>query len=239
MNLAIDIGNSGKKLAVFDGEKKIIVFRDRNSSEEELRNNLSSYKIKKVIISSVKEIPESVNNLCREFTRVHILSSQSKLPFTNSYETPGTLGPDRMAAVAGACRLFPSANCLLIDAGTAITYEFISGNEYLGGNISPGLKMRFSALNRFTGKLPLVEPVEHYSFPGKNTPDAISAGVISGMIYEINEYIRTFEKKYAGAKVVMTGGDGDFLKKKLNERLLYQPDLVVEGLNYILEYNAK
>jgi type III pantothenate kinase len=128
---------------------------------------------------------------------------------------------------------------MVIDAGSAITFDFLSGNEYKGGNISPGINMRFRALNQFTDKLPLLSPSENYSFPGLNTTDAIKAGVISGVVYEINEYIRTFEKKHVDNKIVLTGGDAGYLKDKIHSGIIYQPDIVTDGLNYILEYNAK
>ena len=109
----------------------------------------------------------------------------------------------------------------------------------MGGNISPGINMRFRALNHFTDQLPLVSLSESYSFPGKNTADAIIAGVISGVSYEINEYIRTFEKKHTEFKVILTGGDSGYLKEKIDYQVTYMPDIVIDGLNYILEYNAK
>ncbi|MCX6328750.1 MAG: type III pantothenate kinase, partial [Bacteroidia bacterium] len=106
-------------------------------------------------------------------------------------------------------------------------------------NISPGLSMRFRALHRFTGKLPLASTTEKYSSPGKNTLESITAGVINGLIYEINEYIRTFEKKCTNFKVILTGGDSGYLKEKIDYKVTYLPDIVIDGLNYILEYNAK
>jgi type III pantothenate kinase len=98
--------------------------------------------------------------------------------------------------------------------------------------------MRFKALNSFTGKLPLVSPEDNYSFPGRNSIDAIRAGVITGIIYEINEYIRTFVEKNTDFKIILTGGDSSYLKNKINHRITYKPDIVIDGLNYILEYNA-
>ena len=240
MNLVVDIGNSSTKVALFSGKEKIKVIRSGNESYGDLKNNLSAYKIEKAIISSVREIPEDIKDLISAgIPFVHIVSHQTKLPFKNLYETPESLGTDRIAAAAGAFSIFPAANMLVIDAGTAVTYEFLSANAYKGGNISPGLSMRFEALHRFTGKLPLVTPSEKYSFPALNTTDAIAAGVITGMIYEINEYIRTFEKNHTDAMIIITGGDGEFFKDKLYKQLIYMPDLVMEGLNFILEYNAK
>jgi len=239
MNLIIDIGNSSTKFAIFDGKKKVTAFHTRGISCEKVEKNLAPYKITKAIISSVRNTPEFVFDLLTvNIPFVHILTSLSKLPFSIEYETPDTLGTDRIAAVAGAYELFGASNVLIIDAGTAITYDFLAGSKYKGGNISPGLNLRFRALHRFTGKLPLVPLKESYTFPGKNTEDAIAAGVISGVIYEINEYIRTFEKDHSDIRIVLTGGESSFLKDKIGYRAMYLPDIVLDGLNFILEYNA-
>jgi type III pantothenate kinase len=240
MNLIVDIGNTSTKLAVFEGINKLSQSRVSELSCEELEEELTRYKIDKVIISSVKKLPKIISELfLTNISYVHILSEQSLLPFKIEYKTPETLGPDRIAAVAGAYNLFPGANILIIDAGTALTFEFLFGGSYIGGTISPGLRMRFKALNKFTAKLPLVSPSASFTFPGQNTTDAITGGVITGMTYEINEYIRTFEKKHTDFKVILTGGDSKFLKDKLNHQVTYMPDIVIDGLNYILEYNAK
>jgi type III pantothenate kinase len=240
MNLVFDIGNTSTKLAVFDGREKITTFRFEEFSCEKLEKKLLPYKIDKAIISSVREIPDFITDLLTvNIPFVHILTNKSKLPFTIEYETPESLGTDRIAAVAGAYSIFPGANVLIIDAGTAITFDFLTGTRYTGGNISPGIEIRFKALNLFTGKLPLVSQNEDFSFPGKNTTDAIIAGVIIGVTYEINEYIRTFEKELKDLKVIMTGGDSSFLKDRISYTHSFMPDIVIEGLNYILEHNAK
>jgi type III pantothenate kinase len=240
MNLIVDIGNTSTKLAVFEGINKLSQSRISELSCEELEEELTRYKIDKVIISSVKKLPLIISELfLTNISYVHFLSYKSLLPFKIEYNTPESLGPDRIAAVAGAYNLFPETEVLIIDAGTALTFEFLSFGSYRGGTISPGLRMRFKALNKFTARLPLVSPSASFTFPGQNTNDAISGGVITGMTYEINEYIRTFENKQTNFKVILTGGDSEFLKDKLNHHIAYMPDIVIDGLNYILEYNAK
>jgi type III pantothenate kinase len=99
--------------------------------------------------------------------------------------------------------------------------------------------MRFKALNKYTDRLPLVSPTRNFTFPGRNTNDAIMAGVITGVTYEINEYIRTFENKHSDFYIILTGGDSEYLKDKIDYQVTYMPDIVIDGLNYILEYNAK
>ena len=240
MNLIFDIGNSGTKMAIFDGHEKVTSFRTREFSCEKIASKLTKYPADKAIICTVRHLPEFIRDLLTvNIPFVHTLTSESKLPFRIEYETPDTLGPDRIAAAAGAYALFPGKKILIIDAGSAITVDFLSGKAFKGGNISPGINMRFRALHRFTGKLPMVHPAEKYSSPGRNTIEAITAGVLNGVIYEINEYIRTFEKKHIGLEVILTGGDGEFIQSKLDHKVTYMPDIVIYGLNYILEYNAK
>jgi type III pantothenate kinase len=239
MNLIVDIGNTSTKLALYKEREMISVSRINELSCEELEKKLSGLKIKRAIISSVKKLPPFITDLFfPNIPFVHFLSYKSKLPFKIEYDTPQTLGTDRLASVAGAFKLFPGSEILIIDAGSAITFDFLSSGIFKGGNISPGISMRFKALNRFTGKLPLVSLTDNYTFPGRNTSDAITAGVITGVTYEINEYIRTFEKKHSDFKIVLTGGDSGYLKNKIDYQFTYIPDLVTDGLNYILEYNA-
>jgi type III pantothenate kinase len=242
MNLIIDIGNTNTKIAVYENDRKLFSFRTKHVSVEKMEKICSLYehKIDKAIISSVRDTPEFIIDLAtRNIPYVHVLSHRSKLPFKIEYETPETLGPDRIAAVMGAYFLYPGKKILIIDAGSAVTYDYLSGKTYKGGNISPGLSMRFKALHKFTEKLPLISRIEKIISPGRNTTDAIVAGVINGLVFEINEYIRTFEKKYVDFKVILTGGDSGYLKEKINYRITYLPDIVIDGLNYILEYNAK
>lgn len=239
MNLIFDIGNSSTKVAVFDSYKKLISLRTRLFNSEKIEKTFAPYKIDKAIISSTRVIPDFIFDLMTvNIPIVHIVSYKSKLPFRNEYETPETLGTDRIAAVAGAHLLFPGQEVLIIDAGSAVTYDYLSGNSFKGGNISPGLAMRFKALHKFTGKLPLVSTTDKYSATGKSSIGAITAGVINGLIYEINEYIRTFKNGNPSSKVILTGGDSGYLKGKIAYDVDFIPELVIDGLNYILEYNA-
>jgi type III pantothenate kinase len=240
MNVIYDIGNTANKLAVYDGDKKILSFRTKDLTCDQIREKAAPFRLDKMIICSVRELPEFLYDLMSvDIPFVHILTNKSKLPFRSEYKSPETLGPDRLAGVAGAFLHFPGEEILIIDAGTAITYDLLSGNTYKGGTISPGLTLRFRALHKFTAKLPLETVSEEYTLPGKNTSDAIRGGVITGVIYEINEYIRTFKKEHKKLKVIITGGDSQFLKEKIRYRTISMPDLVMDGLNYILEYNAK
>jgi type III pantothenate kinase len=242
MNLIFDIGNTSTKMAVFEGRKKLTSLRTRAFHCNQLEKIFEPYLkyIDSAIISTVRDTPEFIIDLATYgIPNVHILTCKSRLPFKNEYETPETLGTDRLASVAGACLFFPGKSVLIIDAGSAITYDFISGKTFRGGNISPGISMRFKALHKFTEKLPLASTTEKFAPLGKNTIEAITAGVLNGVLFEINEYIRTFKKKHPGIKVVITGGDSGYLKNRINHKITYMPDLVLDGLNYILGYNAR
>ena len=239
MNLILDIGNSRTKLAVFDGKTKVSSARIDNLDCESFEKTISNLVFDKIIISSVRIVPHFVTDiLSSQGVFIHILSYKSKLPFEIQYKTPDTLGTDRIAALAGAFNLFPNENILIIDAGTAITYDFLIKGIYKGGNISPGINIRLKALHNFTDKLPLVSIDEDFNSPGQTTHDAILSGVINGTIYEINEYIRTFKKEYINNKIILTGGNSEYINTKLNEQIICIPDLVNEGLNFILEYNV-
>ncbi len=240
MNLIYDIGNTSNKLAVYDKGEKVFSSRSKGFNCDDICKIISHYKIEKGIICSVKLLPDFIYDLISiNIPKTHILTHNTKLPFKNEYSTPETLGSDRIAAVAGAYFMYPGRNVLVIDAGTAVTYDYLSGKVYKGGNIAPGLSMRFKALHKFTSKLPLCSTIERFDSPGKNTIQAITAGVINGLIYEINEYIRSFQENNIDSMVVLTGGDSEYLKERISYKVNFQPDLLFTGLNHILEYNEK
>ena len=198
-------------------------------------------QLTQAILSSVKPVDEELLQfLSGNFDLFIELDHLTELPIENLYETPETLGKDRLAAAVGANELFPDQNILVIDAGTAITYDLVSEkNQFVGGNISPGLQMRFKALNHFTGKLPLVSYSDEFQSIGKNTTDAIRAGVQNGILYEIAQTIDVFNENYQNLQIVMTGGDSIFFDKKLNYSIFVHFNITLIGLNRILEHNAK
>jgi type III pantothenate kinase len=171
---------------------------------------------------------------------VIFLDENTPIPITIRYKTPATLGKDRLAAAAGANYLQPHKNILVIDAGTAITYEFIdSKGVFTGGNISPGMTTRFRALNHFTGKLPLVNETDDVPFIGDSTETAIIAGVVNGIIYEMDGYIDALKTRYEDFFVFLTGGHSFYFERRLKNHTFAESNLVLTGLNRILEYNAE
>lgn len=152
--------------------------------------------------------------------------------------TPETLGKDRLAAVIAASNIFPGSDLLVIDAGTAITYDFINKDrEYHGGSISPGINMRFKALNTFTGRLPLIDPEPFDQLIGLNTHEAILSGVMNGARYEMNGIIEDYQLKFPHLKTILTGGDAIYFDKKLKSNIFVSSNLVILGLKLILKYN--
>jgi type III pantothenate kinase len=242
MNLVIDIGNTRTKFSVFNrGEVLITVPVDEFKAEhiDVLKNEYPD--LNKVILSATKEYsPELYNALQQNFEQFIELDSNTPLPIENCYKTKDTLGKDRIAAAVGAFDLYPDANILIVDAGTAITYDLVSDkHQYLGGNISPGIEMRFKALNQFTDKLPLVEMKEYNKLYGKTTEDAIRAGVQNGVVFEVDHTIDTFKEFYIKLKVIITGGNAEFFDKKLKNSFFVHFNLIALGLNRILEYNGE
>ncbi len=242
MNLVIDIGNTRTKFSVFNkGEVLITVPVDEFLPEhiDVLQNEHPD--LKNVILSAVKDYsPKLKTSLQNKFKYFLELNEKTPIPIENCYKTPETLGKDRIAAAVGGFDLYPRTNLLIIDAGTAITYDIVNDKQqYLGGNISPGIEMRYKALHHFTGKLPLIGPEKFDKLYGTTTEDAIRAGVQHGVVFEVDKAIDTFKEFYKNLKVIITGGDADFFDKKLKNSFFVNFNLIALGLNRILEYNGE
>ena len=241
MNLCIDRGNSSIKAGIFNQNELIETFVFQNFDLNETANLFSKFSINQCILSSVVEDNEEIITELRQKARYFIeLTHNTALPVKNLYETPETLGKDRIAAVVGAAFLKPNSDILVIDAGTAITYDLInSEKEYLGGNIAPGLSMRLRAMHEFTSKLPLVEMKDDIPFLGTNTQSAILGGAFHGIIMEMNGYINSLKIKYPQLSTFLTGGSTFYFDNKLKNTIFAEKNLVLIGLNRILEYNAQ
>lgn len=242
MNLVIDIGNSRTKFSVFNrGKVLITVPVDEFKPEHIFVLKDEHPELSKVILSATKNYSEELKKaLQQNFEQFIELDSNTPLPIQNCYETKDTLGKDRIAAVVGAYDLYPKNNLLIIDAGTAITYDILNDKkQYLGGNISPGIDMRFKALNQFTDKLPLVKQQKYDKLFGTSTENAIRAGVQNGVIFEVDKTIDTFKEFYNNLKVIITGGNAEFFEKKLKNSFFVHFNLIAMGLNRILEYNGE
>ena len=242
MNLTIDIGNTLIKMAVFDGGEIVEKLLAEECDTKLLDGLLARWPaIDRAIIASTGGRTAPLARMlrvravkCLEFTPA------TPVPIRNGYDTPETLGADRLAAAVGAALVAEGRDALVVDFGTAITIDVVSGGEFLGGNITPGAAIRFKALHHFTKKLPLCSlndnPTELF---GNTSVSAIECGVVNGIVYEIEGYIRDLQRKYSDLRIIFTGGDSNFFAKRLKNTIFATYDLVAYGLNRILEYNAE
>jgi type III pantothenate kinase len=241
MNLIIDVGNTRTKVALMDDDLIVDKHVLDRLTIDILESIKSTNTIEAVIISNVNSATAiSFVEYIKSWKILFIqLSHETPLPIVNTYKTPETLGKDRLAAVVAANHLFPNSNCLIIDAGTCITYDFINENNYyLGGSISPGLEMRYKAMHQFTASLPLLNKQRLNTFVGYNTETAMHTGVEAGLAFEIQGFINKYIHKFGQIKVIMAGGDAEYLASMLKNSIFVSPDLVLIGLYKILTYNA-
>ena len=241
MNLAIDIGNTRTKIGVFSGDQLLHKEVWEKWSLREIQQLATNQKVKKVILSTVGG---RLDKIIEQFLEEHFffvpLNLNTHLPVTNAYKTPETLGKDRLAAVVGAFALYPDSNCLVIDAGTCITYDFLRHDAvYLGGNIAPGLRLRLKAMHTFTASLPELELGEVDELIGTSTEHAMRNGAQLGALMELEAFIRAFESEFGALKVILTGGDAIFFAKKMKREIFVNHNLVLTGLNKILNYNVE
>ena len=238
-NLVIDIGNSRTKFAVFNNRRLEEIFTDLTIEEAEAL--ISTHQISNSILSSVKRDTAGWEEFLKENTDFLRFSAQLKTSVHIKYLTPGTLGLDRLAAVIGAYALYPNRNCLVIDAGTCITYDAVdTEGNYYGGSISPGLKMRLQAMHTFTGGLPAVELNENFAdWQGNDTVSAMLSGVVNGTRSEVLGFIDDYSSRYSNLQVVLCGGDMNFFDTRLKSSIFAQtfktePHLVLIGLNEVI-----
>ena len=239
MNLAIDIGNTAVKWAAFDGRE---LTHSSTLTSPNLREELKKVPVDKAIVCAsgdIEKVKEQLSFLNSQFS---ILNSATPLPIQLDYKTPETLGADRVADACGAVSLHPGEPCLVIDAGTCITVDFVDAKGvYHGGAIMPGLKMNLQALHTFTAKLPLIdiEGVEKAPVLGRSTEESILAGTLGATLLALAGYVALYKEKAPGLRVLLTGGDAEKLMASGANGWEYVPHLTLIGLNEILIYNEK
>jgi len=240
MNLVVDIGNTHTKLAWFDQGEMKESLRFGRPDAVNYNEFFDRHVAEAAIVSSVgRKVPELMSHFNRNFRKVIFLDHNTPLPLHIGYRTPETLGRDRIAGCAGARYLFPQSEVLVIDLGTAVTIDFINAaGEFLGGNISPGMYSRFRALKDYTANLPLIESDSSFPRFGSDTRTAIVAGVQQGIIFELNGYMDEYAERYPGCHFILTGGDANFFVPELKRTIFVLPELVMTGLNFILEFNT-
>ena len=241
-NLVVDAGNSSIKMFLFENGKIEHCLKCVEVAEllPLLETTVPIESVGRCIVSSVSIDAEAIASVFRRFFPVTVYGVSLRLPTIIRYGTPETLGSDRVAAVVGAAVRYPNRNVLVIDSGTAITYDILTDKgEYLGGNISVGLKTRFRALHNFTGRLPLLnEDKSLDGLYGTNTTEALIIGIQNGMLYEIEGTVNEFARRFSDLLVVFTGGDSFFFENRIKFNNFAEPYLVAFGLNEILEYNG-
>ena len=241
MNLIIDIGNSLLKIALIDGCEILEQFSCNTLTDSELRDLRVRYpQVQRAIVASTAASTSDVASMLRDCgIEVLEMTSLTPVPIGNDYLTPETLGVDRLAAAVGAVEVLGHRDCLIVDFGTAITIDLVEGGVFRGGNISPGVRTRFRALHDYTSRLPECEATDEILSLGRTTRQAIEQGVMEGITHEIEGYIRAFSLKNDKLTLIFTGGDANFFVKRIKNAIFAKCDIVLCGLNRILEYNAK
>lgn len=239
MILLVDIGNTRTKIANLQNNTILETWTVEQENFLNFFLNIlpQNQKNTRVVISSVGKIKEEDLRWLEENTDLYLINHKSVLPFVNKYSTPETLGIDRMVLSAGAVLQFKQRNRLVIDAGTCITYDFIDQHDnYLGGSISPGLKLRYNSLNHYTHKLPLLEPTPIDYLIGDSTQKAIHSGVVNGLTQEIEGIINQYRALYPNLTIILTGGDTLFLAKRLKNAIFANSNFLLESLGSLYQY---
>ena len=248
MLLAIDVGNTKIKTAVFEGSN-LVERLDCYDIEltKQIEFILNKYQnISDLTVSAVGNIPKEAFIAFENRVNVHFISHETAFPFHNKYKTPHTLGIDRMVLASGAVLKYPNQNRLVIDAGTCITYDFIDeNNNYLGGAIAPGIRLRYEALHNYTAKLPLLtlelfkddtKADKFHDYIGNSTSSAIHAGILYGVQHEIEGFIAQYRSAYPKFIIILTGGDAEFLAKRLKNTIFANSNFLLESLNQTFQY---
>ena len=242
MLLAIDVGNTQIKLAVFEHHtlihKEIIAYNDWQIA---VKKNLKKFlKIENIVVASVGKLKKEDFLELNSNVKIYFITKESNFPFQNLYATPNTLGIDRMVLAAGAVLQFPNKKRLVIDAGTCITYDFIDeNNNYLGGAISPGIRLRYESLHNYTAKLPLLAKENPDNIIGNSTNQSIHSGVVNGVAMEIDGFINNSFGENDNFIIILTGGDAEFLADRLKNTIFANSNFLLESLNQTFQYNHK
>lgn len=238
ITVCFDFGNTRLKYAVFKDrcfEYEAVLPDSETATIESLVKEIQPAK---TILSSVIEHDKKIEEVLSSYTRFHLLSDKTKLPFTATVTRPETIGADRLALSAAAVEFFPGKHNLVVGLGTCITYNFIDKyRQFLGGGISPGMEMRLKSLRDYTAKLPLVKADWNFPLVGYDTRTNITSGVILGMAKEIDGIIDAYSERYTNFNVLLTGGDSPYFAQLMKNKIFADPQLIYKGLYAISEYN--
>ena len=241
MILTIDVGNTQIKSAVFEDntlvEKIVFVLSDFEISIENILKKFK--KISVLVIASVGKLEKEAFEVFENRVKIYFISREKTFPFRNNYATPHTLGIDRAVLAAGSVLQYPNQNRLIIDAGTCITYDFVdSNNVYHGGAISPGIRLRYECMHEYTAKLPLLKKQEPKNVVGNSTEESMHSGVVNGITFEIDGYIDALKSQNENFIIILTGGDANFLAKRLKNTIFANSNFLLESLYYLYQYQV-
>jgi len=237
MDLVIDIGNTAVKIGVFHDKKAVETIALSPEDETGFLNWVHRFVIYRIICSTVAEIPPYVSKFLSGYPGVVWMGNHLPLPLIIAYDSPSTLGHDRIANVCGAYSLRPGDSALVIDLGTCLKFDFVDQNGvYRGGSIAPGMRMRYRSLQSFTARLPMVEPQEEAPLIGSTTEGSILSGVQNGMMAEMEGLIARYSALENPLRVLVTGGDAGFFIKRFKSSIFAVPSLTLIGLHAILEH---
>lgn len=235
-HLTIDLGNTRAKAGLFD--RNGLVSRAENLSDRDILRLAAEIRPDRIALSSVRRGTRRLVGRLESLAPVLQLRHDTPLPFALDYETPQTLGADRLAAAAGAWALFPSETSLIIDAGTCITCDILHASRgFLGGSISPGIDMQLRALHKFTSGLPRIAASDPPELIGRSTRVCMLSGVVNGTRAGLNGLIEMHRQTFSPLRILLCGGQAIFFETTLKEAIFAVPDLVLIGLNEILKLN--
>jgi type III pantothenate kinase len=240
MKLVIDVGNTRVKAGLFEGSHCRKRLDTGHFSDEWLNGFVSGAAVNRALVSASGVLPVALTDWLSAHCSWQLLDYHTPLPFRNTYRTPETLGKDRLAAAAGALAIGMALPLLVIDAGTCITADILDrGNHFLGGSIAPGIAMRAKAMAAFTHRLPEVPLNDLIELPGRDTRESLQAGAFLGAVCELEGLIARYRTRYRKLNVVITGGDAPGLASRIKYSIFVSPDLVLEGLNLILNQHVE
>lgn len=238
ITLCFDFGNTRLKAAVFENDlfkEEVVLPNDETLTIENL---LAKYHPEKTILSSVIDHNANIEQLLASKTKFHKLSHLTKANFTIPAGKPESIGADRLALCAAAVHFYPGKNNLVIGMGSCITYNFINQyHQFIGGSISPGMEMRFKAMQVFTAKLPLVQAGWNFPLIGYDTKTNLQSGVIAGISFEMAGFIDSYAARYNNFNVVLTGGDTAYFAGQLKKKIFADCNFLFKGLYALSETN--
>ena len=230
--LVVDAGNTALKYAVFEGNTITEYGRIEKDNSKKLKDIFDHNNCSALAISSVRSFDFTKGLIETIEAKIHFeLNSLAKLPFKLNYLNPEKLGKDRLCNVAAVFTLMKTDYGLVVDIGTCIKFDLIGRKEgYLGGSISPGIQLRYNALNDYTDNLPRLTEKKEIIRTGNSTETSIISGVMFGTLCEINQMIAHYDQQYPSLTIFVTGGDSANFELVSKNDIFAHENLTLIGL---------